>query len=324
MANVESASEQSPSEQSPKISVVMPVFNGGKFLIDAVNSVLQQSYRDFELLIINDGSTDGSADILSEFASKDSRVRLFNRANHGLIATLNFAIARCNGEFIARMDADDVCEPERLARQLEFFSNNPNVAVLGTGYSYINQDGDTLGQRNIQTDDNNIRAAFFFGNPLAHPSIMFNLRQMPPNWQYDNAFEGAEDLALWLALSSQVKFANLAEPLLAYRLSGQSLSDKKSRLQRQSACKAICLYSHLKTFKGGMRICNALYNRRGGLTEYPKFVWGCIQLNITNMFGGDTPALALLKRTLIAQVTFFKSPLRQPQTTTDVKEGHLE
>ncbi|QDP01789.1 glycosyltransferase family 2 protein [Thalassotalea sp. PS06] len=305
-------------EKSPKISVVMPVFNGGKFLSEAVNSVLQQSYRDFELLIINDGSTDSSARILSDFASKDSRVTVFNRENHGLIATLNFAIARCNGEFVARMDADDVCEPERLARQVEFFSKNPNVAVLGTGYSYINQDGDTQGHRNIQTDDSNIRAAFFFGNPLAHPSIMFNLQQMPPGWQYDNAFEGAEDLALWLALSSQVKFANLAEPLLAYRLTGQSLSDKKSRLQRQSACNAIYLHSYLKKYKSGMRICDAIYNRRGGLADYPKFVWGCIQLNITNMFGGDTPALALLKRTLIAQVTFFKSPLRQQQTTTGI------
>ncbi|WP_171022195.1 glycosyltransferase family 2 protein [Thalassotalea litorea] len=297
--------------ETPTVSVIMPVFNGGQYLHDAITSILNQTFEDYELLIVNDGSTDNSMDILNEFAEQDSRIRIFSRSNHGLIKTLNFALNHARGELIARMDADDISSPTRLAEQVQFFAMHRDIAIVGTGYEYIDNTGNKLGRRQIQTEHENIVASFFFGNPIAHPSVMLHRDRLPMNWQYDCDYEGAEDLALWLVLSHAVKFANLPEPLLQYRISGQSQSDTKQDIQWANACKAIYLNTHLHQLKSGAQISQELYNRRGGFTAYPRFLWRCVQLTYSNAFTGDVPIWPLLKRTMAAQIAFFKTPLRQ-------------
>ncbi|WP_394174913.1 glycosyltransferase family 2 protein [Thalassotalea litorea] len=295
----------------PKVSVIMPVYNAGAYLYDSVSSILQQTFQDFELLILDDGSTDNSAEILLEFAASDPRVRVFLRANHGLIASLNYLVNKARANLIARMDADDISVPTRIERQVRFFKGHPDIAILGTGYEYIDRQGNRLGERKTQTEHEDIVASFFFGNAIAHPSVMFHRNRLPKGWLYDNTFEGAEDLALWLVLSDDVKLANLPEPLLRYRISGQSESDTKHTLQQQNACRAIYLNTHLCRHKNGESISRAIYNRRGGIVQYPRFLYACIQLMISNATSGNVPVWPLFKRTMMAQLTFFKRSLRQ-------------
>ena len=126
----------------PKISVVMPVYNGEKYLREAIESILDQTYQDFEFIMVNDASTDGSGSILSEFANLDQRIRILtNESNLGIAGATNRGIAQARGEYIALMDQDDISLPERFEKQVEFLSNHPDISVLGTNSIILEEDG---------------------------------------------------------------------------------------------------------------------------------------------------------------------------------------
>ena len=166
------------------ISVILPVYNAQDYLRDAVESILAQTYRDFTFIIINDGSTDDSLEILQEYADKDKRIKLVSRENRGLIYTLNEAISLCDSKYIARMDADDVALPKRFEKQVDYLERHPKVAVLGTGYRYLTETGEIGKKRSIFTSHEDIVASFFFGNPIAHPSVMINFQLTGEFYQY--------------------------------------------------------------------------------------------------------------------------------------------
>src|ERR1700722_2036753 len=131
-ASVAPGGMMSGTIRAPRLSVLMPVFNGGRFLAAAVESILKQSLRDFELIAIDDGSTDQSASLLSQLAGSDDRIRVIRQANAGIVTALNRALELARGEYIARMDADDAALPSRLARQAAFLDGHPDVAVVGS------------------------------------------------------------------------------------------------------------------------------------------------------------------------------------------------
>jgi glycosyltransferase involved in cell wall biosynthesis len=201
----------------------MCVYNGQEFLTEAVQSVLSQTFTSFEFIVVNDGSTDGSAAILLSF--NDPRIRIIeNVRNLGLIRSLNIGLEAARGELIARMDADDICVPERFAKQVDFLDRDPDIGLCGTWLQIIGED-----QRyTFPLTHEEIKVALLEYNPIAHPSIMFRSRVIKEaGLTYDIDFPGAEDYELWTRAIFLTKFANIPEPLLFYRKHSQQVTQNK-------------------------------------------------------------------------------------------------
>lgn len=217
-------------EQLPVISVVVPTYNAGRYVKEAVASVLAQDFPDFELLIIDDGSTDNTAEIVSQFAA-DPRVRLLrNEQNMGLIATLHRAYAECRAPLIARMDSDDICAPDRFGKQVAFLREHPEIAILGGAIRFFGSVAPNVFTFPLAHAD--IHPAMLFYCPLAHPALMFRRELLDQGiMRYDDAFRHAEDYHLWSRLLLQVNAANLPDVVLDYRLHAQQVSSGSSGKQ---------------------------------------------------------------------------------------------
>lgn len=197
-----------------KVSIAIPFYNAHRTIADAVKSVFAQTFQDWELILIDDGSRDGSADVVKQI--NDPRVRvLSDGANHGLSARLNQIASLAQGQYLARMDADDLMHPERIARQIAFLDENPNTDVIDTATYTVDDDLTPLGIRGDAPLDSNPEAVLRTGL-LIHPTIMGRtawFRQNP----YDGAFIRAEDRELWCRTCMNTRFARLCEPLFFYR-----------------------------------------------------------------------------------------------------------
>ncbi|MCX5829833.1 MAG: glycosyltransferase family 2 protein [Deltaproteobacteria bacterium] len=207
----------------PKVTVLMPVYNGEKYLREAIESIRGQTFTDFEFLIINDGSTDESANIIASY--NDSRIRLVhNNKNLKLVATLNRGIDLAEGEYIARMDCDDISLPERLSKQVRFMDTHREVGICGTWVRFFGEENDRLWCP--PTDANEIKCTSFFTNALAHPSVMMRKSQMKEhNLYYDPKYiHILEDFELWHRCSFFFPLSNVPEILLNYRVSSTSFS----------------------------------------------------------------------------------------------------
>lgn len=210
----------------PAVSVILPAYNCEKFIGKAIQSVLQQTFTDFELIIINDGSTDNTGSVIQKF--DDQRILyLRNSGNQGLIPTLNNAITYAKGRYIARMDGDDICLPERLENQKAFLDENENIAVVASTIEFINeQEGKTgvweLDRQTITPEQ--IKKAILRQNCIAHPTVMIRseiLKQL----KYMEYQKNIEDYDLWLRLLNRgYKMAKLGEPLLLYRIHDTSVT----------------------------------------------------------------------------------------------------
>jgi glycosyltransferase involved in cell wall biosynthesis len=212
---------------SPKVTVLMPVYNAAPFLREAIDSILQQTFRDFEFLIVNDGSTDNSGSIIQSF--NDGRIKYINLPeNGGIIHALNLGLSEAKGKYIARMDADDISAPERLEKQVRFMDGHPEVGVCGAWVKYF---GGRSGVVRNATTHEQIMWSMPMGSPFFHPTVMLrsDLGVRYPQVPH------AEDYALWVSLLGQTKFANLPEVLLHYRSYEQSVSVKHSDAQKRHA-----------------------------------------------------------------------------------------
>lgn len=199
----------------PKISVVLPVYNGAKYIAEAVHSVLRQTEKNFELLLIDDGSTDETVSIIKSIP--DERIRLFEQKHFGLVTQLNFGIESARSEFIARMDADDMIAPERLENQLYFLLQNPEIGVVGSAFIDIDDSRNRYGVQRYPEHDKEIKDALPVYCPILHPSVMYRKSIIQSvNGYMENCFP-AEDLDLWLRLYNITSFANMKEPLVFYR-----------------------------------------------------------------------------------------------------------
>lgn len=208
-------------------SVVMPCYNAERFLRDAIESVLSQSLRDFELIIIDDGSTDASASMVEEYRQRDRRVVfLSNDRNEGIVAALNKGLQAARGEFIARLDADDVALPGRLMKQYEFMKAHPDVIICGTALWMVDVSGRPLKKRSYALSDSAIRKQLLWKSPFAHPSVCIRRSVFTTHGlKYSSEFPHAEDFDLWLRAADLGKFANLEEPLTKYRLREGAVKD---------------------------------------------------------------------------------------------------
>ncbi len=225
----------------PRISVVLPVFNGELFIADAIRSLLDQTFGDFELLVIDDGSTDRTPEILKTF--QDSRMRVIKNAeNLGLIRSLNLGIELARGEFIARMDADDIAFPKRLETQLAFLNNNPGVSVVGSNIVVFNQD--TVDGRCLMTPPQTaaqIHWELLRVSCLYHPTVLIRRSVFADERAYDPEYTHCEDYELWLRLSRRFELANIPESLLYYRRHDLSIGRLHQSLQREHSERALAL-----------------------------------------------------------------------------------
>lgn len=220
------------SSDGPRVSVLLPVYNGARYVRDAIDSILGQSYRDFEFLIINDGSTDGTREILDSLV--DPRVRVFHKHNEGLGKTLNRGLKLATGEYVARIDADDAAEPERLKRQVEYLESHPDIAVLGTALKVSYSDGtEVIRQRPLRQED--VLRHIIKVCPVAHPSVMMRRSVILGLGGYDVSHDGSlgrsagMDYHLWVrVLANGYGLANLPDPLVIHRKVATSITGKKS------------------------------------------------------------------------------------------------
>ncbi|WP_341835857.1 glycosyltransferase [Chitinophaga pollutisoli] len=206
-------------EKAPLISVILPVYNGGPFLRQTLEALLAQTLEDFELLVINDGSTDDSEATILSFT--DPRIRYLPQSNQGFIASLNRGIAEARGKYIARIDADDVCLPLRFEQQAALLNDRPEVAVVGCFIIFIDENGKETGiwpEDRACVSNEQIRQALPHFNCIAHPGVMGRteiFRQYP----YRASQQHIEDYDLWLRLAGDDKvIVKLPQPLLLYRV----------------------------------------------------------------------------------------------------------
>jgi hypothetical protein len=211
---------------APRVSVILPARDGGAYLADAVASILAQSFADLELLLIDDGSRDGAVAALAPLAARDPRLRLLANPGAGLVAALNFGLGQARGELVARMDADDVARPERLARQVAFLDASPDVALVGAQVAFIDAAGAPTGERSyFPTAPAAVAAALAArGCVIRHPTIVARKAALLAAGGYRAPCERAEDYDLWLRLSERARLANLPKVLLAYRVHGGQTS----------------------------------------------------------------------------------------------------
>ena len=213
--------------RNPAISVILPVYNVEVYVREAVESILAQTFTDFELIIINDGSTDDSGVILRELAARDARIVLVERPNDGLVSALNDGIEIARADLIARMDADDVSMPERFALQHARMIQEPELAVLGSFIRVMDKDGDIihLGDHFPLTSEQATRCVEHSRCPVAHPAVMMRRDAVLKAGGYRKAFSHAEDYDLWLRMiEAGYAIANIPQPLLNYREHGANVS----------------------------------------------------------------------------------------------------
>lgn len=216
--------------KKPLVSVVMPVRNAGDFLCLSVSSILKQTYCNFELLVVDDASTDGSLGVLKSF--HDKRIRIIrNKRNLGITKSANLAIKRAKGEFIARMDGDDIALPNRLEKQVNFLLKNKGVVAVGGQCDLIDSDGKKVGEKRFPNDFESIKRMIFRSVPVQQPSIMVAVCRLPRNFVwYNETFKTAEELELLFKLFNYGEVRNLRSKVLLYRIhkGNTSLKDPKN------------------------------------------------------------------------------------------------
>lgn len=228
----------------PVISVILPAYNAEQTIEESIQSIVSQTFIDWELIIINDGSTDNTKTKILSFI--DSRIKYVeNDGNKGLIYTLNRGIDLATGKYIARMDADDICMPERFEKQVAFMEENPKVIVCGTQIKYFGTKKKSYKKLVFTEHDRDLKDMLAMSTCFAHPSVMLRRDVLIENKvRYDKCFKNAEDYAMWVELMPFGEFANLPDTLLNYRVSDTQISQPSNPQTQKSviACHKKYLY----------------------------------------------------------------------------------
>ncbi len=218
--------------KTPLISVVLPVYNAELYIAEAIESILNQTYTNFELLILNDASTDKSVDIIKEYAEENERIRFIDyKQNAGLIQRLNDGVRNAKGKYVARMDNDDISLPNRFEEQIKYMEANEEVGVCGTYFDIFEEDSSNI-ILNVRHPviDSEIKLSLLKNSVLGHPTVMARAKLLKEN-EYDLNYNAAEDYELWSRLVLKTKFHNLPKVHLLYRWHGQNMSLKQSANQ---------------------------------------------------------------------------------------------
>jgi len=220
------------SLSSPKVCVLMSVFNGQEYLPEAIESILQQTYADYEFVVIDDGSADGTAEILEGYAARDRRICVHHHENRGRAASLNIGMELTKCSYIARMDADDIALRNRLEDQVEFMEKHPEVGLLGGGVELMSSRGKVLATyRPSLLEDGEIRDVMMHRNTFYHPAVMMRKEVAIAAGGYRKALLDADDYDLWLRMGERSQFANVSQTIVKYRIHGNQVSVRNMRQQ---------------------------------------------------------------------------------------------
>jgi glycosyltransferase involved in cell wall biosynthesis len=294
----------------PIISVIIPVYNSQKYLDKAIKSILNQTFKDFELLIIDDGSSDDSIKIILSF--NDDRIKIFRKEHRGLVETLNFGIRQSRAEWIAIMHSDDISDCRRLELQYNYIKDRKNV-VVGSSYYVINENDKILFKTLLPEQNNEIKEKLLMQNVIIHSSVMFNSEHIKNHGAY-NPIKNTEDYDLWLRLFRDTKFYNFPVPLLYYRKHDGSLSS--SRKNKKYTGKQ-CYYvlkrnadnlisrNDLEIFEG---IWNVLYNSVSAGREL--ILKNILNSAVSKRLKMKYLLMSLLGRNLIDLYYYFNPKLR--------------
>jgi len=231
----------------PKVSVVMPVYKGDEYLSEAVDSILNQTFSDFEFIIICDDPTEKTRQTLDEYRHSDSRIKVYYQEREGLVKSLNRGYSLAQGEYIARMDADDISSSERLKEQVKFMDQNPQVCVCGSWIEIIGPNAGSIWKYAVE--NNEIRCKHLFNCAIAHPSSIIRKEHLiHQNLRYDSTFKHCEDYDLWVQISKFYPLANIAKILLKHRIHPGAVGQQYS--SDQFKCADRVRYRQLREFLG--------------------------------------------------------------------------
>lgn len=222
---------------APMVSVVMSVCDGERYLSQALESILGQTFHDFECIVINDGSRDETGAILVRYEKLDPRMRVYHQENHGLIYCLNKGCELARGKYIARMDADDVSMPERFSGQVRYLEANKDIGIVGTWVEYIDETGASLGEWATPSKPAVIEWFLLFGNCLAHPSVMMRRDVVERVGSYSDKALYVEDYDLWVRSVGLTRLANIPESLVKRRICEEGVSQQHYEKQEENAVK---------------------------------------------------------------------------------------
>lgn len=230
---------QSGLNNRPSISVVMSVYNGKKFLHEAIESILSQTFKDFEFIIIDDGSVDESVDIIRSY--KDDRIRLIRQNNHGLVFSFNKGVRLARSEFIARMDADDISLPTRFEKEVTLLAGNKHIGLVGSFFTYIDEDTSTplAITMTAPTKHVDLVRMMYIVNPFGHGSIMMRKSAVQGAGGYRHGYEPAEDFDLWHRIARDWTICQIPEVLYWWRLNPNSISHTKQEIQHKAAARTV-------------------------------------------------------------------------------------
>lgn len=225
--------EAAPAHSTPRISVLIPVRNGGDYVDAAIAGIRSQTFGDIEIVIVDDHSTDGTPAVLERHATEDDRIRVLSATGHGIVDALNQALAGARGDLVARMDADDLSEPDRLARQVAEMDARPDLVLLGSGALVIDAKGRVGTLIAVETDPARLVERLRVENPFLHPTVVMRRRAVEAAGGYRRQFALAEDYDLWTRLARQGVIANLPDALLRLRRHpGQS--SRRHRMEQRA------------------------------------------------------------------------------------------
>ena len=236
------------ADSAPKVSVIMPAYNAAAWISRAIQSILTQTFSDFELVLVDDGSTDATPEIMTAVATRSSRVCVEIRAHAGVSAASNYAMQIARGEYLARMDADDIALPDRFARQVAWLDQHPSTAVLGGWVVLIDGDDRKLRPARKPTSPDVIRRQLMHSCPIIQPTVMMRRQPVIGLGGYRSALDTAEDYDLWLRVTEHAEMENLPEVLAYYRLHPGQISQRHAC--RQSAKAKLAQVAALRRRRG--------------------------------------------------------------------------
>ncbi|OYX21517.1 MAG: hypothetical protein B7Z04_02805 [Rhodobacterales bacterium 32-66-9] len=223
------------------LSVLMPVYDCDQFVQAAIDSILNQTFRDFEFIIIDDGSKDRTAEIVEAAAARDPRIRVISRENRGIVPSLNEALEQATGTLVARMDGDDISLPDRFSRQVAYLQANPECGLVGTQIMFMDPDGRPIAPMPNPLGHDEIVARMMIGREgISHPTVLFRREVAQSINGYSDRFKHAEDIDFFLRMAEATRVANMPELLLHYRQHPKSIGRTQSEAQAAAHYRAIC------------------------------------------------------------------------------------
>ncbi len=217
---------------TPRISILIPVYNGSRTITETIDSVFKSTYTNFEVLLINDGSTDDSGKICEELAKTHSQIRFFNHTvNRGLSGTLNFGVSEAKGEYIARINQDDVMTPDRLEKQLDFLTAHPEVVCVGGAIELFTDSGKIVDLVRFPLTDKELKAKWLYLSPFSDPTVMYRTETVKKTEGYTQKFWPVDDVHMWYQLGTIGKLANLKDIVTKVRWHEEAGSIKSHRTQ---------------------------------------------------------------------------------------------